>query len=524
MRVLVLLLFMQALSFAQHSTSGDVTKTFSFDDPKYRGLVIAKVGDRVVTAHEFLLSYAFGPAFTKREKDSREQYLKYMVYEKLLALDGYSRHLDTTDLARQTLAEIEGDLATEELYKDDVLGKVKIPEKHIREGMKKEGLHLTVKWLYSASKEGSERLKKLLDKGIPFDTLYTMQLNDSVKAADRSMETTRFRIAMKNPDLARVIDTLHTGNYSKPVKAPDGYYIVKTSDAWTNAIMTETEETKLHTDIERALVEHESDSLSDFYVKQMIEGKHPTIIRKPADILQTHFARIILPPEKFAEWKLTDRLLKRWGPVNDSDLTLLENESLVQLTDHKFTVKDFVNWYHAREENLKFNSSSPQSFFEQMVWQMVRDRLLTMRALARGLQKKDNVRNQKEWWKDKIVYKLVRGTLADSIELNDSLLHRYYGEHQKNYRSDKGEIIPFEKAKEDVRKDSYSDALTARLLHRILKLKEKYKVEIMDDRLKSLDIDEDINPKAIDVYVVKKGGTFLRQAFPSIDYEWQAWN
>jgi hypothetical protein len=259
----------------------------------------------------------------------------------------------------------------------------------------------------------------------------------------------------------------------------------------------------------------------------MMLGQHPTIIRKPIDILHTHLARIILPPEKFTEWKLAGRLLERWGQVNDSDITPFENQTLVQLTDHKFTIKDYLNWYRAREVNLKFSTTSPAAFFaslEQSVWQMVRDRLLTRRALSRGFQKMDNVRKQMEWWKDKIVYKLVRGTLADSIAETDSLLHRYYTEHQRYYRDEQGVTIPYEKAKEDVRKGFYSDELTGRLLHRIMKLKDKYKVEIMNDRLKNLEIDEDINPKAIDVYVVKKGGTFPRQAFPSIDYEWQSWN
>jgi hypothetical protein len=85
-------------------------------------------------------------------------------------------------------------------------------------------------------------------------------------------------------------------------------------------------------------------------------------------------------------------------------------------------------------------------------------------------------------------------------------------------------VIPFERAKEDVLRDFYSDELTKLLLHRILQLKERYKVNVHDKELMTLPIDDDFNPKAIDVYSVKKGGTFPRPAFPSIDYEWQTWN
>ena len=46
-------------------------------------------------------------------------------------------------------AEIEGDLATEELYKEDVLGKASVTEQEIQEGMKQDRNHLTVRWLYA---------------------------------------------------------------------------------------------------------------------------------------------------------------------------------------------------------------------------------------------------------------------------------------------------------------------------------------------------------------------------------------
>jgi hypothetical protein len=523
---ILFLLLAKEVGLAQNILPNDLRTEFSFEDPRYNNMVIAKVGDRAITAQEFLLSYTFGPAFTKTEKDSKRRYLNFMIYEKLLAMEGYARHIDASDIARQTLAEVEGDLATEELYKDDVRSKVKVTERETQQGMQEDRLHVAVKWLYASSKDESSRQLQMLMNGISFESVFSMQLKDSVKSDDRSMETTRFRIKLRNPVLAQVIDTLHVGTYSMPVQAPDGYYILKVTDTWTNPIMTESDAAKLHSDIERALVQEKSDSLSDFYVQQLMVGQHPTIIRQPFDILHTYLAGKVLAGEKFSQWKLSERLHERWGIVNEVEITPYEQEVLVQLADNKFTVKDFLAWYHAREYNLRLNGSSPEAFFlslEQAVWQMVRDRLLMQRALSRGLQRRENVRKQCEWWKDKIVYRLVRDALADSIQENDSLLQTYYAGHQHQYRDTTGKVIPFDKAKDDVRRDFYGDESTKRLLHRILKLKEKYPVEVADDKLKSLEVEEN-DPKAIDVYVVKKGGTFPRQAFPSIDYEWQTWN
>jgi len=512
---------------SQTKVSDDLRKTISFEDPRFNSIVVATVEHRKITAQEFLFNYEFGPAFTRREKDSRKRYLNFMIYEKILALKGYAGRLDTTEEARRALAEIEGDLATEELYKDDVRSKVKVTDREVERGIQQEKLHLTVKWLYAGSLEEIRHLRQILESGAQFDSLVTSQLSDSVKIEDRSMETTRFRLEMANPVFAHVLDTLRYGTASTPINAPDGYYIVKVTDSWRNPLMTESENFKLSSNVERALVQQKSDSLSDLYIQKIMAGENSTIIRKPFDLLQTHIAREILAPEKFADWKLAERLQERWGQLDFMDIAPNEKQELVQFSRHSYTVKDFLVWYHAREYNIRLNVTSPRAFFlsfEQLVWRMVRDKLLTERALDRGLQKRDKVQMQMQWWKDKVVYKLVRGGIADSIHWNDSLLNIYYTGHSRSYRNGNGDLIPFGKAKETVLRDFYSDELTKRLLHRILMLKDMYTVNVRDEELTNLPIDDDFDPKAIDVYAVKKGGTFPRPAFPSIDYEWQVWN
>ena len=61
------------------------------------------------------------------------------------------------------------------------------------------------------------------------------------------------------------------------------------------------------------------------------------------------------------------------------------------------------------------------------------------------------------------------------------------------------------------------------MLHRILALKQKYRVVVKDEVLMTLPVDVENDPKAIDVYIAKKGGTFPHPAFPVIDFGWQTW-
>lgn len=546
--------------------SSDVRTYYSLTDPKYNSIILARIGNLEITAQEFLLNYEFGPAFPKREKDSKKRYLNFMINEKLLALDGYSRGVQSSEEVKQTLAAIEGDLATEELYKDDVLSKVKVSEAEIENGMQKERLHISVKWLYARTMEEITHQQHSLAKGASFDSLFALQLCDSVKLDERLLETTKFKLETKNPVLASIVDTLAFGKASLPINAPDGWYIVKIVDGWINAIMTQSEEMKLRYDVSRALVQRKSDKISDQYVRQMMLDQNPVIVRQTFEILQAHLGENILSPETFSKWGLSQGLMKKWGPLDFSKIEVYGDKELVTLTCGSITLKDFLTWYKARAPYIRLNTLSPQSFFisiEQLVWRMVRDELLIKRAFQRGLQNRETVKNQKRWWEEKIVYVVQKSFIANSIEQlvsrralqnretvenqkqwwegemayeaqesiipgsvkeSDNMLQEFYEKNKRSYRNGKGEDIPFEKAKDDVRRDFYSFELTKELLHRILKLKDTYKVVIDEDALNNLYVDIENQPKAIDAYSVKKGGTFPHPAYPSIDYEWQTWN
>ena len=188
-----------------------------------------------------------------------------------------------------------------------------------------------------------------------------------------------------------------------------------------------------------------------------------------------------------------------------------------------------ISWTGRGRENcsIRLDTKSPRAYFasvEQLVWRMVRDRMLTAEAYRRGLQKREDVAKQTKWWEEKLVYKAVKMEIDDSVKQDDSTRHKDHTEHEKDYVNDKGVVRPFAEVKDDVSRDAFAFQETSILLHKILKLKQKYTVKVNDETLKKLAVDEENSPKAIDVYTVKKGGIFPHTAFPSIDYDWQMWD
>ena len=505
----------------------DVPSNSLLNDPKFNSIILARVGPWNVTAQEFMLSYEYGPAFTKRESDSKKHYLTYMIYEKLLALDGYDRGLQSSPMVKEVLNDVEADLATEELYRDDVLDSVRISDKEIERGVSGENIQLSLKWFFSPVQDDIFRDAKLLRDGASFDSLFSVRYPDSASADNRSMQTTRFKLEMKNGPLAAAVESLTTGTVTPPIHAPDGWYLVKIVDVLKNPIITESENSKLHEDVRRALQQHRSDSLSDEYVHHMLLAQNPVIDKESFELLQAHLGRKFLPAEKYSAWEMEKKLALHARPPNLDSIDLERPDVLVTMNKTNYSFGDFLDWEKTRDPYIRLDTKSPRAYFtsvEQLVWRMVRDRMLTAEAYRRGLQKRESVVKQTQWWEEKLVYRAAKLEIESSITQSDSTVYSYYAAHKNDYRDDKGGIRPFADVKDDVRRDEFMYQSTNKMLHQILKLKQKYAVKVNDETLKKLYVDVENSPKAIDVYTVKKGGIFPHTAFPSIDYEWQTWD
>jgi hypothetical protein len=521
---LLLLLSVCQLTHAQSPVAD--TAYLPITDPHLATSIVARVGPATITAREFLLSYEFGPAFVKRQKNSKRRHLDFMVNEKLLGLDAADRGGRSSPEVKRSVSEIEGDLATEELYRDDVLKTVHLTEEEIRDAVAGQRIHYKVQWVYSYTQEGIERYHRLLARGVGFDSVFTMQLGDSVTADLRSWETTRFKLKNLRPVLVAALDTLKPNTPSAPIEGPDGWYIMSLKDVSIDAITTESEGIKQREDARRALTQQKSDSLSDIYINRIMLANSPVIEQRTFDILSAYLAQFWLPDDMRAAMVTGLSVDQETALAAIADIGHFGKEPLVKMKDRSVTLARFLSWYRAREFVLRLRATSVRTYrasLQQVVWRMVRDGLLIEQAMKRGMDKRENVQTQKIWWEEKALYALGKKKLADSMALDGAKLLDYYRNHRRSYLDGKGDTLTFEAAREQVRNDLYTTEFTRRLLHRLIMLKRKYPVQIDDDKLRGLRVENENDPRAIDTYFAKKGGTFPHPAFPTIDSDWQGW-
>ncbi|HSQ77249.1 MAG TPA: hypothetical protein VLT13_16925, partial [Bacteroidota bacterium] len=84
-------------------------------------------------------------------------------------------------------------------------------------------------------------------------------------------------------------------------------------------------------------------------------------------------------------------------------------------------------------------------------------------------------------------------------------------------------VLPFGVVRDDVLREWYALILSERVVRRLAELRHQFQVTVDEDALKRIPVDAENSPRAIDIVVAKKGGTFPRPAFPTIDPFWQTW-
>ena len=287
----------------------------------------------------------------------------------------------------------------------------------------------------------------------------------------------------------------------------DGWYIIKIDNIWKSLITNQTEYEKLKYESEQAITKSKLDILSDEYVKSLFVDENPIIKRDAFNLLRSYLGKYVLAPEKYSEWELDDKLNVALGNLGLNRSDKYPGLTLVECKSKNISLDEFIIWYRVREQYLKFIKDDLAGFsksLEDLVWLMVRDKLITNQAFQKGYNKSNWVVKQSNWWKEKISYSAYRNELANSITLNS-------------------EEIKLADAKSKSQSELLSEKLSKKILHKILELKKKYKITINKDVLDDIKVSSENDKKAIDMYIVKRGNLVPRQAFPSIDNEWANW-
>lgn len=486
--------------------------------------LVATVGRFAISGKELLDSYELGPAFVKRAPHSLRKHLEYMIDERLLALEAERTRSDTTRFVRERITAIQEDISVDELYKSEILSKVKLSDDETERGVQKAKTNLRLRWIYTKDEQSAKKIHTSLLNGASFDSVFARQALSDSSASGRALETTGLKLERDNPELARKLSKLKSQEISQPIQGADGYYLVRIDEVWQNPLTTETEYTELKNQAVGILRQVKADRLASEYVTAKMKIARPVIKAEGFNIVRALLAEKVLSRDTRVNWEIPSTFMTEAGALPISASGKLLNKRLVVFSNQTMTVRDYAAWFDLRQFQLKTSSLAAfNASVKQTIWKMVQDRILSQEAYSRRLNMEENVRRESGKWEPKILYLAERQNILRTISISDSTVKTEYEKRNKGNAKSVGKSLALAELSKSVREELYRQEEMKAVVRTLQRLQKEIPVVVNESCVQKLSekIEEEISP--INVIFYKPGGTYPRIAFPTIDAWWQTY-
>jgi hypothetical protein len=247
------------------------------------GEVLARVGGEEITVGEFRARYALG-VFPYKDQERltpviKTQFLYSLIAERLLMVEARRLGFDAEDRFRRNRRLAAEMFMRDRLYRDSVRARIAVSEEEIRARFMEELERVQFDFLYSAKESDIRNLHRLLQGGIPFDTLLVEQQRAAGEGDHPAPRSDGI-----DPAFRARIDALAPGAVSRPMQAADGWYLVRKMD-YGNPIRSEYELQKRTHRIETQLRTEKEEVETIAFVRRLWNGKEARFEEEPYRML-----------------------------------------------------------------------------------------------------------------------------------------------------------------------------------------------------------------------------------------------
>jgi hypothetical protein len=198
-----------------------------------------------------------------------------MIAEKLLAQEALDRHLDRDSVYQNSVDEIKKMLARDQLYREEVAGKVQITAKELENAASDARRTLFLSFVYCEKRTDAEFILKQLQHSVPFHRLEI----DSSMGVMRDTVTLTWGEAEAPIELAAY--RLKEKTFSPVIEASTGFYILYLENVVPDQFYTGMQPHVLRERIETVLrLRKEKDRL-DEYVQETLHEKAGFALPRP---------------------------------------------------------------------------------------------------------------------------------------------------------------------------------------------------------------------------------------------------
>jgi len=395
---------------------------------------VAKVGNDKITQDVFLERYELTPqanaAMIGAEESLKSEVLYSIIAEKLWALEAERQGLSNSELMKTTYKTIEKMYVRDALYREEILDKVELTNDYLTEAFKRNSKILKLNYLFSTSEEEINNLYSLLKEGVSFDSLLSTRPESALQKKPYVVQ-----YGQMDKNVEDSLYNLKIGNFTEPIKAPNGWYIFK---------LISTEEKVI-----------ENDEQAEAEQKNVLKIARATIIDSLyKEYYSKSFANVDAKTNGELFLDLSDKILKilEGKSKNEMDssgqkifLTSQElykigfelgseklKEQFVIIGEQPLTLDEFI-------QDLAFEKFSIDTVYPDLirgklnlfVKRFIEHELFAREGYKRGYQNLPEVRKDLDMWKSYYLSDALRTKVANEIQVSDEEIRNYIDENNK---------------------------------------------------------------------------------------------
>lgn len=486
-------------------------------------IIIAKVGDRIISAGEFKSSFEFSFAPFRTGSNPREVYLNYMIKELLISNEGFSQGFNNSQYVKSRYKNRLNNNLLQSFYAKYVHGKVNIPDKEIEEATKRATIKFRLMiWPVPSLEDGNNAYREASKSGLE-DYVEKQITKLEIKNVDKKyFETDWLDFLDLRPELLAEIQNLEMGKTSTPIPYNGGYALFQLLGI--NREPIKSDELKYgarRKKIRARLFNIESDkiihNLMDSVLTPLdVRAKNKTIDQIVEPLYS--WVRAGIP-----EYGTIVQNLKEASDTSQSyilELKKLLPELLVTTINEKITVEDYFNYmnYHRRIINL---SQSPLDMKNRLVTEignMIKNNTFISIAEKENFQDSIRIVRDMKLWEQKWTYDSYRKYLVDNIEIAEDEMKSYFKDRWKELSIAEVDSTRFYHYENDVYNVLLFEKQTELLDKELAELKERYPVWINEEALNNLELSD--GPQTMETSLFATKNFTGEKIVPDADMKW----
>lgn len=396
--------------------------------------IVAKVGNDEITEDVFLERYELSPqvnaSLSGAEESLKKELLYSIIAEKLWALEAEREGLANSELMKTTYKAIEKMYVRDALYREEILSKVKITDEYLTEAFKRNGKILKLNYLFSTNEEEINRLYSILNDGVSFDSLLSLRAESTLQK-----EPYLVQYGQMNKVVEDSLYNLKIGNFTSPVKAPNGWYIFKLISTEEKIIENEKQAEAEQKNVLKIAKTTITDSIYKEYYSEFFADIDAKTNGELLIELSDKVIKILEEKSKNEKDTSGQKIF-----LASQDLHRIESElgpeklngQFVVLGDQPLTIDDFL-------QELAFEKFSVDTVYDDLIRsklnlyikRFIEHELFAREGYKRGYQNLPEVQQELNMWKSYYLSDALRTKVENDIQVTDEEVRNYIDEKNK---------------------------------------------------------------------------------------------